>query len=182
MSGSRGPRRPVSIARRLSERSREDTPRVEASVQLGGMFDGLKGLVEGLGKLAQEAQRAEAGGKDGRVVVGYSIRTLDGAMQAFGHVPQPRGAADPAMPEARTPIVDVFEEADAILVVAEVPGVDPERLTLAVEEDALLIAGEGPVRYRHRVALPAPVDAGRMQRACRNGILEVRLPRRAGGA
>jgi HSP20 family protein len=190
--GGRGPRRPPSVARRLSERSRADAPPsappAAAGAAIGGMLGGLQGLVEGLGKLAEAAKaagdgkRSDIGGGEGRFVFGYSLRTLDGAMQAFGHVPEPREVAAPVAPEARTPIVDVFDETDSILVVAEVPGLDPERLALSVEDGMLLIAGEGAVRYRHRVALGAPVDAAGLTHACRNGILEVRLPRAKDGA
>jgi HSP20 family protein len=192
MSG-RGTRRPVSVARRLSDRARQaDAPAPGAAG--GGMPDGLQGLIDGLGRLAALAQqgatgekRLDIGGQEGRMVFGYAVRTLDGAVQAFGHVPpRPDAAggagapAPPTVPEARTPIVDVFEETDAILVVAEVPGLDPARLALSVEDGALVIAGDGAVRYRHRIALPAPVRAEAIGHACRNGILEVRLPRAAG--
>jgi HSP20 family protein len=188
MSGTRG-RRPPSLARRLSERARAEGPQAEPGMALGGVFDGLKGLADGLGKLAEAAQQArhaggatrvEIGGQEGRMVFGYAVRTLDGAVQAFGHVPQPKQEGM-HVPEARQPIVDVFEEADAILVVAEVPGLDPEKLTLSVEDGALRIEGEGAVRYRHRVPLPGPVDAAAMTKACRNGILDVRLPRSGKG-
>jgi HSP20 family protein len=188
MSGPRG-RRPVSLSRRLAEAARTDAPRADAGMALGGVFEGLRGLADGLGKLAEAAQQAqhapggtrvEIGGQDGRMVFGYAVRTLDGAVQAFGHVPQPKQEGL-RVPEARQPIVDVFEEADAILVVAEVPGLDPERLTLSVEDGALRIEGEGSVRYRHRVPLPGPVDAAAMTKACRNGILDVRLPRSGKG-
>jgi HSP20 family protein len=189
MSGARGPRRPVSVARLLSERARAEAPEGEATTNLGGLLDGLKGLVEGLGKLAETAgaqqaggeRRIDIGGQEGRVVFGYAVRTLDGAVQAFGHVPEPRDSAAPAMPEARQPLVDVFEEEAAILVVAEVPGLDPAALTLSIEDGALVIAGGGRVRYRRVVALPGAVEAAAMTHACRNGILEVRLPR-AGAA
>jgi len=180
MSGARGPRRPISVARTLSERARAEAPAVDATAHLGGIFDGLKGLVENLGKMAESARQASGQGQEGRVVFGYSVRTLDGAVQAFGHVPEPRADSEPAMPEARQPLVDVFEEADALLVVAEVPGLDPTALRLTIEDGTLVIAGEGRVRYRRVVALPAAIEAAAMTYAIRNGILEVRLPRAKG--
>jgi HSP20 family molecular chaperone IbpA len=182
MSGNR-PRRPASVARLLSERARAEAP--SAAVSLDGLFGGLKEAVEALGRAAEAAQRQGGqGGAEGRVVFGYTLRGLDGAAQAFGHVPRGPAAASaaaPVVPEARTPIVDVFEEAAAIVVVAEVPGLDPAALTLAVQDGALVIEGGGAQRYHHRVPLPGPVRAEALSHACRNGILEVRLPR-AGGA
>jgi HSP20 family molecular chaperone IbpA len=53
-------------------------------------------------------------------------------------------------------------------------------VTARVAENALLIDSAAPHAYRKRVALPAAVDAARMTVSCRNGILEVRLPRAEG--
>ena len=104
------------------------------------------------------------------MVFGYSIRTADGRAEAFGHVPE---AA------ARQPIVDVIEEADAILVIAEMPGVAAEDVTARIEDGALLLQTPGPAAWRTRVALPGPVSAAGMTLAARNGIVEIRLPRSA---
>jgi HSP20 family molecular chaperone IbpA len=182
MSGQR--RRPGSLSRHLSERARAGDAPPTPGIALDGILGGLKELMEAVGRTA-EAARAQDGKAEPRVVFGYAINTLDGAVQAFGHVPRAAGAAAsaaaaPAMPDARTPIVDVFEEAAVIVVVAEVPGLDPTALSLAVEDGALRIEGGGAQRYSHRVALPAAVEAAAMTHACRNGILEVRLPRAAG--
>jgi HSP20 family protein len=183
MSGHRRP--PVSLARHLSERGRAGEPAASAGPSLEGIFGGLKDLAEALGRAAETAQRRD-GDAAPRIVFGYTLRTLDGAIQPFGHVPRPRdgakAAGPPMMPEARTPIIDLFEEAEAIIVVAEVPGLDPAALSLAVEAGALMIEGGGAQRYGHHVPLPCAVDAAAMTHACRNGILEVRLPRAAGRA
>ncbi|NKC34548.1 Hsp20/alpha crystallin family protein [Falsiroseomonas selenitidurans] len=166
----------MSLSRAMSEQARQDAPPADPAGSLAGMLEGLKGLAEGLGRLAEGAGQA---GEEGRVVFGYSVRTLDGSVQAFGHVPDPKpgGTAEAAVPEARQPLVDVFEEADAILVVAEVPGLEPAALTLALRDGALEITGAGRLRYHRRVALPCAVREAGMTHACRNGILEVRLPR-----
>lgn len=171
-----GRRHPPSVARALSERARAAEAPAQGAAP-GHVLDGIRGLIDGLQKLAETAQdmRGEMGGQDGKIVFGCSIRTADGAVQSFGT--PARGAA----PEAREPLTDVMEEADAILVVAEVPGLDPAQLSLSVTDGALLIEGGGRVRYRRRVALPAAVDAARLTQACRNGILEVRLPRAGAG-
>ncbi len=169
-----GRRHPPSVARALSERARAAEAPAAAPANL---VDGIRGLMDGLQKLAETAgaARGELGGQDGRIVFGCSIRTTDGVVQSFGT------PARAEAPDAREPLTDVMEEADAILVVAEVPGLDPAQLSLSLEGGALLIEGGGRVRYRRRVVLPAAVDAARMTQACRNGILEVRLPRASPG-
>ncbi len=178
------PRRP-GIARILSERERAaqappDPAEAEAAMSalgLGGLFDGLRTLAETFGKLGQGGERSfDIGGKPGRVVFGYSVRTgLDGARaEPFGDVPEP---GQPPAEAARQPIVDVFEEADAIVVVAEIPGAAEADIACRVDGNRLLIQAGGARRYRKQVALPVPVVADSLRHSLRNGILEIRLAR-----
>jgi HSP20 family protein len=160
-------RRPVSLSRRMADRARDGAPEPDPVGSLSGILEGLQGLVQGL-KSADPAATP-------RMMVGWSVRTLDGAVSSFGNLPA--GATSAAAPQARAPLVDVFEEPDAILVVAEVPGLDPDQLRLSLDGQTLLIEGGGRVAYRREVKLPGPVGA--MTQACRNGILEIRLERAA---
>lgn len=152
---------------------------------------GLTGILGGLRELAERLQRLagsdgsereiDIGGRKGRMVFGYTVRVGEHGPQseAFGHVPETPAKAT-AEPPVRQPIVDIFEETDAIVVIAELPGVGEHEATARVEAGALLIETPPPNRYRKRVALPGPVEAAGLTMACRNGILEVRLPRQAG--
>lgn len=173
-----GPRRPVSLSRRLSERSREPAATMPPTGSVGGLLGGLGQMLQGLQQALEQAANSPDG--DRRVVVGYSLKVgpLGAEAQPFGDV-APTPAADPV---ARQPIVDVFEEPDAILVVAEVPGAAEGAVSARVEDDTLLIEVPPPRAYRKRIALPGPVDAAGLILTCRNGILEVRLPRRSGDA
>ncbi len=180
MSGARGPRRPISVARAMAEQARGDRPAIDSVASITGMMEGLKGLAEGLGKLAETAKSADG---EPKIAFGYSVRTMEGAVQGssmpgFSPSVQPRREE----PAAREPLVDVFEEAEAILIVAEVPGVAPDGLTLTVREGALEITGTGRARYHRLVTLPCTVTAAGMSHALRNGILEVRLLRLEPGA
>ncbi len=70
--------------------------------------------------------------------------------------------------EVREPVVDIFEEEDHVLVVAEMPGVSPEDVKITVEDDLLTISAErGDKKYRKEVLLPASCrsreDAGHLQ-------------------
>lgn len=107
------------------------------------------------------------------MVFGYSLRTADGKGEAFGHVPT-RTAAEPP---ARQPIVDVIEEADAILVIAEMPGVAASDIAARIEGDALVLDCQGATRWHKRIALPAAVRPESLVLAARNGIVEIRLAR-----
>jgi len=168
-------RRPISVARMLSERARAGEPQANPAEAVGGIFEGLQKLVEGLQDAAKQA--GNAGDAEKKLVFGYSLKVgpMGTTAERFGHAPESDAAPETAA--AREPIVDVFEEDDAILVVAEVPGAEEGAVTARLDGDALLIESPAPHAYRKRIPLPCAVDAAKLGLACRNGILEVRLPR-----
>ncbi len=198
----RAPGSAFSVARRLSERARAaraaDKPAQDSLAGLaglGGMLDALRGLVEKLSEAspaphaspdeAADAQTHEIniGGRTASVVFGYTLRRGEDGISAerFGDVPEPR-AERPARPSntARQPIAEVFEENDEIVVVAELPGADPTRITCTVRDGALLIAASGRQHYHKSLPLPARVASEAPRTSFQNGILEVRLQREHG--
>jgi len=77
--------------------------------------------------------------------------------------------------EVREPIVDVFEEAGHMLVLAELPGIGKKDVKIEFEDDVLTISAErGAKKYRKEVLLPRNLSKERMKIACRNGILEIK--------
>jgi len=172
-----GPRRPVSLSRRLSERAREPAATMPPTASLGGLLGGLGQMLQGLQQAIEQGANSADGNR--RLVVGYSLTVgpLGAEAQPFGDV----ASTATAEAAARQPIVDVFEETDAILVVAEVPGAAEGAVNTRVENGTLLIEAPPPRAYRKRIALPGPVDGAGLVATCRNGILEVRLPRLGSG-
>jgi HSP20 family protein len=94
------------------------------------------------------------------------------------------------------PAVDVFEEDKAFLVRAELPGMKPEDVHVTVENDVLNIKGERKLENEekrdgyHRIersygsftrsfSLPKTLDAGHLEAEMKDGVLEVRIPKRA---
>lgn len=93
------------------------------------------------------------------------------------------------------PRVDVFENKDGILLVADMPGVPKDKLELRVENDTLLIEGEiAPdtpenmeavyaevrlSRYRRAFSLSSELDTSRIDAQLRDGVLSLRIPRHA---
>ena len=159
-----------------------------------GFLGGLGGLIDQLGKLAQQAE--QAGGKldktgefnlgqDGRMkgVYGFSVRSgLDRQgektvkVEPFGNMRREEKGGEVVVQEIREPMVDVFDEAKHVLVVAEVPGITQEDVQLELQDDILiLVAEKGETKYRKEVLLPISVSQERMRFSCRNGILEIRL-------
>ncbi len=177
MSGPPPRRRPASVARAMGERAAAAPAEAPQGAEaITGILGGLGRLLQGLESAVRDAAAA-APDAEKKVVVGYSVKVGPlgtSSAEPFGDIAPARGDA----PAAREPIVDVFEEADAILVVAELPGAEAAHVVARVEPDgALLIECTGPRAYRKRVPLPGPVHAAGLATACRNGILEVRLPR-----
>jgi len=93
------------------------------------------------------------------------------------------------------PRVDIRETNDALLVQAELPGIDKKDVHLEVKDGVLTLSGER--RYEkdvkeenvHRVeraygsfsrsfSLPTNIDTGKVDANMENGVLEVRLPKR----
>ena len=120
-------------------------------------------------------------------------RLLEGYLQPsrFGNSDSP-----PTDLEAATwsPPVDVYETPEELLIVAEVPGVDPASIDLAVTGNVLTLrgvkeAGELPEAFRqarerlfgafHRqVSLPNEVDFEKANADINHGVLRIRLPKR----
>ena len=91
---------------------------------------------------------------------------------------QGSGKKGPAPPEETLePPVDVFDEGEEVLVVADVPGVELQDLELQVDDGVLSFATKPGARrsYRKRLPLEAAVEPGSLRATCRNGVLEVHL-------
>jgi HSP20 family protein len=93
------------------------------------------------------------------------------------------------------PLVDIYEKDGRIVLSAELPGVDPKRVDIRLENNVLTLSGERkPVTEVtrdafHRVersygpfsrsfSLPAAVDQEKIGADYRDGVLTVSLPRR----
>jgi HSP20 family protein len=114
-------------------------------------------------------------------VYGFSVKVggVGGAkkvtLEPFGNIKRPpRGA--PVVSEEREPIIDLFDEEDHVLVVAELPGIDEKDINLALHKDILEItARKGDKKYHKEVFLGRTFDEKNMSFTCRNGILEVKF-------
>lgn len=74
--------------------------------------------------------------------------------------------------------VDIQETGEEIRVIADLPGVTKDEITLQCDGRILTIAAEGPRReYDERIDLPARVNESAAEASYNNGILEVVLQR-----
>ena len=101
------------------------------------------------------------------------------AVERFGNV---RDTSEgPVVSDTREPLVDVFDEGDEVLVVAEVPGVQEKDIRLDLAGDVLTLSATGPKRkYEKEVLLPAAVEPEARRQSYQNGYLELRLAKAKG--
>jgi HSP20 family protein len=120
-----------------------------------------------------------------------SLRRLNSVLdEAFGGFQREDGAITAAW----SPVCDVFEDKDAVKIVAEVPGVPPEDVKISLENNVLTIRGEKKQEAEERnervhryersygtfersFILPSTVDGEKVTADHRNGILTVVVPK-----
>lgn len=93
-----------------------------------------------------------------------------------------------------SPLVDVIDKKDNILVKAELPGVDKKDVKISLSENTLTIRGERKEEketkkedyyccerafgsYSRTIALPVEIDKSKAKASYKNGILEIILPK-----
>src|SRR3989337_1917248 len=102
---------------------------------LGGILMGLGSLVEKLGELAETGRefsqtgeiRGPGAGKELKGIYGFTVKVGLGGegvkVEPFGNIRRDEDTGRSVVHEVREPAVDIFEERDHTLVVAERPGI-----------------------------------------------------------
>jgi HSP20 family protein len=90
------------------------------------------------------------------------------------------------------PLVNISEDRDHLYVRAELPGVKAESLEITVQDSSLILRGERKIPteekqvnyhrrereagfFRRVVALPARIQADKVEATCKDGILTIKL-------
>lgn len=117
-------------------------------------------------------------------------REMDQAFQGF--YPELAWKVAPAAARAAFPALNVWQDEKNYYAEAELPGVAESDLKVTVHENELVIAGErkpvereGTWHLRERafgtfsrtLALPAAIEADKVQATFKNGILTITLPK-----
>ncbi len=118
----------------------------------------------------------------GPFVYGYSITIgPDGKpiIREFGNMKPGLGGEDRtplSLQERREPLVDIIEENESIIVMAELPGVNKENIQLLASSNGLTISVNIPHRkFFKELKFPIEVETSNAQSTYKNGVLEVRL-------
>ena len=185
------------MAKNIKKKFKTEEKKDMAKEELKGLEDLplVGGLFKGLGKLIDLAEKVEeAGGEikrkgeikglggETKGIYGFSIRTGIGErpkIQIFGNirpVKKETGKRKIKITETREPIVDVFNEKDHVLIVAELPGVSEDSIKLEIKGDILTMeAGDEKRKYKKEILLPAKVDFEQRETNFKNGVLEIKM-------
>jgi len=80
------------------------------------------------------------------------------------------------------PKVNVLEDLEEVVVLAEMPGADEESINCKIKDDILLVCAEakdtwGTKRYEKEILLPFTVSPSNLKTSYENQILEIKLTR-----
>ncbi len=84
----------------------------------------------------------------------------------------------------QTPAVDIYETADELVVLANLPGVAEDALQIEVDRNLLTLEaetggaeGEAKTSYHRQFRISERIDAGAGEAALKDGVLTLRLPK-----
>ena len=159
----------------------------EFKVGLDGLLGGFTDLLEKLSDLAEKGETLRKSGTlqgssdDVKGVFGFTVKVGglgdngEPRVEPFGNIRKDERTGESVVQEVREPMVDLFEETDHLLVVAEMPGISAADVKIEVEKDLLTLAAEkGKKKYCKEVLLPKPYPREKMEITCNNGILEIK--------
>ena len=106
-----------------------------------------------------------------------------------------RSAADPEEGWGWRPPVDIYEDPERFVVSAELPGINPDKVDLRVEDNRLTIRGDRNMEFEekkenyHRIereygtfsrtfTLPTTVEPDKIRAEYKHGLLRVTIPKR----
>ncbi len=143
------------------------------------MFDESDRLEKMMDEMMQKvyATSSRRKGLYGPYVYGFSMSLgPDGkpVIREFGNVRKSRFGSE--INDEREPLVDIMDEDEDVVVVAELPGVERDDIELHTTRDELVISVDAPKRRFHKeLRVPARVDPNSAVASYKNGVLEVRL-------
>ncbi len=91
-----------------------------------------------------------------------------------------------------TPAADIYETESGYLIAMDLPGIDRQALEIDVDENRLLVKGTRPIdepkqhraerprgKFLRTFSVPASVEQGKIAAEYKDGVLQIRLPKRS---
>lgn len=146
---------------------------------LKGLWDFLKLLedMEKKGETMRTTSGAIEGPSNSRISYDYSVRIGIGK-EDFPRRPRARFSKHGLKPWE--PLVDVFDKRDHILVIAQLPNVREEDITLEVVDNILKIGAKtSGGKIERRIEVPEGREVEKILKASfKNGVLEIKLSKK----
>ena len=96
--------------------------------------------------------------------------------------------------EELSPAVDIFEQEDAVVVKAELPGMNKDNISVELNDGVLRIAGEKKREekiekkdyfrmersvgsFERRISLPSGIETEKTKASFKDGVLEIQIPK-----
>ncbi|MFZ5770641.1 MAG: Hsp20/alpha crystallin family protein [Thermodesulfobacteriota bacterium] len=127
----------------------------------------------------------------------FPINTFDEIEREFGRMLRNMSTHRmfPFCRESLFIAADVYETVHDFIVYMEIPGVDPDNLSVLVNNAAVTVSGERfrpdfdhticihqlemeYGKFKRTISLPGPIDGDAATSTCRNGFLLIRLPKK----
>ncbi|MBE3126632.1 MAG: Hsp20/alpha crystallin family protein [Acidobacteria bacterium] len=124
------------------------------------------------------------------------VALRDRMNRLFEDMSGPKSEEKNIMAGAWAPSVDIYENENEVVLAAEIPGVDEKDVEIKVEDNTLTLRGERRFEKEtkeenyHRIersygsffrsfALPSYIDQDHIEAEHENGVLKIRMPKRA---
>jgi len=116
-----------------------------------------------------------------------------GRFEESGRSDEPKGQGLGG--ETETPLVDIYEQSDAVVLEADLPGIEPSEVAVRLVDNQVTIEGRRGQRgesqssghylrmercfedFRRTIHLPFAVDPKKAEASYRQGVLILRLPK-----
>jgi HSP20 family protein len=167
----------------------KDDVNINIDLGLGKLFGSLKNIIDAVSDLSGDEIKREGNieGLTGKTkgVYGFSIKTLGDAtsIEGFGNkIKKDEKDGEIIIDKVREPIVDVFDEGEYFVVVAEMPGVEEKDIKISIAGDILQIEAKSPSReYEKEILLKSKVMLEPEKNNYINGVLELKLKKNPEG-
>ncbi|MCL5442665.1 MAG: Hsp20/alpha crystallin family protein [Candidatus Marsarchaeota archaeon] len=93
---------------------------------------------------------------------------------------EPKTQAESKKEAPKEPLVDVLDEGDALVIVAELKGIRKEDISVSAKAEEITISVNNDAAiYSRNIALPALIDPSRGRAKYNNGVLQIRLKKKS---
>jgi HSP20 family protein len=150
--------------------------------RLSDIFEEIEDMMREIERMTEAMFEGFMAPRETQVVRGpivYGVRITIGpdgkpVIEEFGNVR--RRGRRAIIEEAVEPLVDVIDEKDKVTIIAEIPGVDKDKISVRIKDNKLIIKAEDKDRkYYKEVDLPPGIKPETAKAKYRNGILEVTI-------